>query len=102
MPSSNHSAAHLLRPGLALPSGDAEAESFAESMYPRVLLNESDILGMAGLPTIENDTVSLLQEILCKLSNSSLNLSDRSASLLLISPSISPGSLLLIFLPHAQ
>ena len=71
-------------------------------MYRRVLLNESDILAVAELPAIENVTVSLLQEILCKLSNSSLNLSDGSASLLLISPSISPGNLLSILLPHAQ
>jgi hypothetical protein len=92
----------LLGPGLALPLGDAKAESFADSMYRRVLLKESDILAVAEKPTIENGTVSLLQEILCKLSNSSLNLSDRSASLLLMSPSISPGGMLSILLPHTQ
>jgi hypothetical protein len=67
---SDCSAAHLLGPGMVLPLGDAKAESFADSMYPRVQLSEQEILAVADLPTLENQTVSFLQEILCKLSNS--------------------------------
>jgi hypothetical protein len=63
-----HSAAHLLGPGLALPLAVARAEKFAESMRTRVELSEKDILAVAELPTLENPTLSLLQEILCKLS----------------------------------
>lgn len=70
----NCSAAHLLPPGLALPLGDAKAESFAESMYSYVLLGEKDILAVADLAPLENATVSFLQEILCKLSISFLKL----------------------------
>ena len=62
------SAAHLLAPGLALPTGDANAESFAESMYARLKMSEDDILAIADLPQLDNPTITFLQEILCKMS----------------------------------
>lgn len=61
------SAAHLLGPGLALPTGDAKAERFADSIHSRVMLNEEEILAFANLPALENATISFLQEILSKL-----------------------------------
>jgi hypothetical protein len=64
---SNVSAAHLLGPGLALPIGDEKAEGFADSMYSRIRLSEKEILAVADMPPIENETLSLLLEVLCKL-----------------------------------
>lgn len=63
----NLSAAHLLGPGLALPHTDSNAENFAESMSSRVHLSEKEILAVADMPPLTNETLSLLQEILCKL-----------------------------------
>ena len=63
----NLSAAHLLGPGLALPHTDSKAESFAESMSSRIYLSEEEILAVADMPPLTNETLSLLQEILCKL-----------------------------------
>jgi hypothetical protein len=58
----------LLGPGLALPLGDAKAESFADSMYPRVDLSTEAVLAIADMPCLDDVTISFLQEILCKLS----------------------------------
>jgi osomolarity two-component system sensor histidine kinase CHK1 len=52
---------------LALPDVDSKAERFAESMYPRICLSEDEILAIADLPPLENETVALLQKILCKM-----------------------------------
>jgi len=60
-------AAHLLGPGLALPIGDSKAEQFADSLAPRVDLTEKQILAVANLPPLANETLVLLQQVLCKL-----------------------------------
>jgi hypothetical protein len=36
-------------------------------MYPRICLSEDEILAVADLPPLENETVALLQKILCKM-----------------------------------
>jgi hypothetical protein len=64
----NGSAAHLLGPGLALPVGDSKAESWAESMLPRIEISEEEILATADLPPLQNETMGLLQEVLERLS----------------------------------
>jgi hypothetical protein len=72
------SAAHLLGPGLALPTGDSKAESFAESMYAQLQMSEQDILAIANLPSLDSSTIAFLQEILCKMSTlESVDLSHR-------------------------
>jgi hypothetical protein len=60
-------AAHLLGPGLALPVGDDKAESFADSIASRVQLSDQEIMAVADLPPLTNDTLSLLQQVLSKL-----------------------------------
>lgn len=65
---SDSSAAHSLGSGFDLPLGDANAESFADSLYPHIKAREEDILAIADLPPLENKTILFLQEILCKLS----------------------------------
>jgi len=96
----NFRAAHLLGPGLALPLEDANAEKFAESMYHRIELSEKDILAVADLPPLENATLSLLQEVLCKLSISVLGFTKFSTPFLSLSAKISACSLFPVFLHH--
>ena len=60
-------AAHLLEPGQVLPKTDAKAETFADSMVSHVQLNEQEILAVADLPALTDETLILLQQVLCKL-----------------------------------
>jgi hypothetical protein len=87
---SDVSAAHLLGPGLALPTGDEKAEIFADSMYSRIRLSEKEILAVADMPPIENKTLSLLLEVLCKLGTQTRETSNGSAAFL-SSPSTIPA-----------
>ena len=97
------STAHLLGPGLALPTGDAKAEGFAESMYTRLQMSEDDILTIADLPPLDNPTITFLQEILCKMSTvlhvDLSHVSDRCVSL---ATEISSSSLSPLPLSHRQ
>jgi hypothetical protein len=97
---SNVSAAHLLGPGLALPTGDEKAEKFADSMYSRIRLSEKEILAVADMPPIENESLSLLLEVLCKLGKQTKESSNSSIAFL-SSPSAIPAcNLFLIILYH--
>jgi hypothetical protein len=99
---SDGSAARSLGSSLDLPLGDANAESFADSLYPHVKAREEDILAIADLPPLEDKTILFLQEILCKLSTFLRKVSKISASMLFVSPPISSSGLLSLFLPYHQ
>ena len=86
---------------MALPIGDAKAERFAEeSMICHIQLSQEEILATADLPSIENDTMALLQQILSKLSKKFLLSSDLSACMLPFTSSLSKGRRLLVLLHH--
>ena len=79
---------------MALPLGDAKAESFADSMYPRVDLSTEAVLAVADMQSLDDVAISFLQEILCKMSMLLKYFPNSSTAVLFVPPSISPSSLL--------
>ena len=85
-----------------VPSGDEKAEEFAESMRSQIDLTEDKILEIANLPVLENLEISLLQEVLGRLSTPCDDFSNNSSVFIRFPSSTSQSRLLLILLHHPK